>query len=829
MRAKEYQGRGAPADDARRAAVRRFGSVALMQDRGYDIRGGGVMETVLQDVRYGVRLLGRQPGFSLMAILTLALGIGVTTTLFSVIDAVVLRRLPYPNPGEMVSIEIETTEDGHRDTGTPSLNDVRRWRDFEQVFSQLGIGQFRGPIARNVVEAREPERVTIGEASEGFLEVYGVTPRLGRPIQASDVLAGAPAIVLLGHEYWISRFAADPDVVGRTIRIDGEPASIVGVLPAGFCRDISLWRPFAAANRPDLRGPGAVHGRLRGGVTLDQAAHLLTGVLQAGAPARQASSARVLVQPLDGGPTARQMSVINVLAAAVGLVLLIACVNVAGLVLARGSMRQPELALRASLGAGRRRLVRQLLTESLVLSMAGASIGMLFAWLSLDALVALVPFSLPANSPAELNLTVLGATATLALLLPLVFGLVPAIRLSRVRLGRTAAQSGRRFGPAFSRRGGQVLTALEVGLAVVLLAGAGLMVRSFERLISVDLGFEPENFLTMEVAPVDPSRAARAAFYPPLLDAIRRLPGVASAGAVDVVPLGGAVLQVSVAKRGLPIQHLLPGYFESLGLRAVDGRFPNEDDRLAERAVAVLSESAARRLFPDGGAVGQSFEVLKVPHVVIGVVADVKRSALSRDGAVAYLPYGPGQRLSNMLPLTVVIRPEPGITAPALAGGLRHAARSVGPPVVIERIRSGTDWLREQLATRRHQMLLLGLLGAFALGLTLVGIFSVTAFAVARRTHEIGVRMAFGARPGHVVLRTVRDAAWPVAIGLAVGLAGALFGTRVLASFLFETTPTDPATFLTVTVLLGNSALLAAWIPARRAARVDPMVALRAE
>jgi predicted permease len=444
--------------------------------------------------------------------------------------------------------------------------------------------------------------------------------------------------------------------------------------------------------------------------------------------------------------------------------------------------------------------------------------------------VGLIPLSLPPNSPAELNLTVLGAAATLTLALPLVFGLYPAFRLSRAKLGAAAARAGRRHGPALSRRGGQLLTALEVGLAVVLLAGAGLMVRSFGRLVTVDLGFDPESFLTMETRPVDASAAARAAYYPELLRAIRQLPGVASSGGIDVLPLAETYVRftVSDAGRRLNLAHVLPGYFESLGLHPLAGRFPNEDDRRMGRPIVVLSEAIARELFGDGTAVGQSLHVSDVAHQVVGVVADVRRSPLVQPDGLLYLPYG-SKPFGNHLPITVVVRPTAGASASALAERVRQTARSIGPPVLVHRVQSGVELLGGQVTRQRNQTLLLSLLGGFALLLVQVGIFSVTAFAVARRTHEIGVRMAFGARPGHVIWETARDAAWPVAIGLAAGLAGAFFGTRVLASFLFETTPTDPVTFAVVTVLLGSSALVAAWLPARRAARVDPVVALRAE
>jgi predicted permease len=831
MRADEYRRRGLTDENARRTASRCFGNVTLMQERGYDVRGGGVMETVLQDVRYGVRLLARHPGFSLVAVLTLGLGVGLCTTLFSVIDAVVLRPMPYPRPEQMVSLTIETGPPEHRERTAPSASDVRRLRESGRIFSHIGLGRFAGALDQHVAEAPDPEPVLIGEASEDFLEVYDVAPRLGRPIQLEDMRQGAPAVVLLGHRYWVHRFAADQGVLGRTIRLNREPVTIVGVLPEGFYDRLALWRPARAAiTRPDARAGATVHGRLRPGLSLDQAARELTENIRQADAVGESVDGDVMVTPLLRPLTTSQISVINLLAAAVGLVLLIACVNVAGLLLARGAMREPELAVRASLGASRARVVRQLLTESLVLSLAATATGVLLAWLSRQALIGLIPLSLPPNSPAELNFTVLGAAAALALTLPLVFGLFPSLRMSRVRLGPVVNRVSRQHGPALSRRGGQLLTAVEVGLAVLLLAGAGLMVRSFARLVSVDLGFDPQSFVMMEVTPVASSPAQRAKYYPQLLQEIQTLPDVASAGGIDQAPLGDVYIRVatSIQGRQLVVKHVLPGYFESLGLYPLEGRFPDEDDRRTGKPAAVLSTSTAKQLFPQGSAVGQSLEVYGVAHYVAGVAPDVRRSArFPADGAL-YLPYGnPG--LSSRLPLTVVVRPTAGAAIPALVTSLHQTARSIGPPVVVQRAGPATDWLGDQVARELDQTLLLSLLGGFALLLTLIGVFSVTAFAVARRTHEIGVRMAFGARPGRVIWETLRDVAWPIATGLAAGLTAAYFATRVIAGFLFETTPTDPSTFVAVTVLLGTSALIAAWLPARRAARVDPVVALRAD
>jgi predicted permease len=801
-----------------------------MQDRGYDVRGGGIMDTILQDTRYGVRLLLTHRGFSVVAILTLAVGIGASTALFSVIDAALLRPLPYAHPEQLVDIMVRKAQHGESRRYDPSIADVRAWRGHWPVLAHVGAGRLTGFLPL-IVDAGAPERLTVGEASEDFLEVYGVTPLLGRGIRIEDTREGAPLVALLGHAYWQTRFGGSPDVLGRVIRIAGMPATIVGVLPPGFYRETSVWQPTQIpASRTSRRGSGtSVVGRLRPGVTIVQAERALTDLSMGIAPdPGQAMEARVELTSMYDDETSGASRAIAPLAGAVSLILLIACVNVAGLLLARGTIRGPELAIRASIGAGRARLVRQLLTESLILSSAGGLVGVMLAWASLDALVAIIPMSLPPNSPATLNLRVLGFAAAVSVLSSVVCGIVPAIRISGARMGTQLAVAGRRHGSALSRRGGQLLIAGEVALAVVLLAGAGLMIRSFARLTGVDLGFDPRTVLTMEVEPLDPAPAVLAQYYPALLDAIRTLPGLAAAGAVDYFPLYDASavgFAKGAGKTNVSKSQILPGYFESLGLPVKMGRLPTDSDRTGAERVVLINEEAARVLFPGSTPVGRFLEMLgDEPRRIIGVVGNVRRGGTEkapRPGV--YLLFGQ----APPHPMRIVLRPR---SSAVLSGDrLRKMAEAVGPKVLVGRIWSGTDRLGETVVKPRRRAQLLGLLGGLGMLLTLVGIFSMTAYAVARRTREIGVRMAFGAGPTDVVLAMVRDAAWPVFIGLSAGMAGAYFATRVIASFLFDTTPHDPATFAAVAVLMGGAALAAAWVPARRAAQVDPVIALRAE
>ncbi|HWB16414.1 MAG TPA: ABC transporter permease [Vicinamibacterales bacterium] len=840
MRASEYEARGLSPDTARRLARRRFGNLAVMRDRGYDVRGGGMLETILQDLRYGVRALSARRAYTVVAVLTLAIAIGASTSLFSIIDAAVLHPLPFPHPEELVSIEVSAMTGTRRSDLSPSMPDVRAWRESaSQIVAHVGM-EHRAFVGQHVLDTSgEVARVSVRYVSDGALEVYGVTPALGRAITADDLRPGAVPAILLGHAYWQQRFGASPDVVGRTVRLDKAPAVIVGVLPAGFDTKMDVWRPFTSDSAENQqRGSGAsVYARLRPGVTPDQAARALTPVAQRVDVGPGDRDVVVTVKSLYDETTAGQGATLTLLVAAVVLILVIACVNVAGLLVARGTARQTELAIRASIGASRMRLVRQLLTEALLLALVGGGVGVITAGLSLHAIVSILPLSLPDSASATLNVRVLAFALALCGVCAVLFGTWPAMRLSRASLTPSLSSAGRHHGSALSRRGGQVLIAIEVALAVVLLAGAGLVVTSLARLLHVDVGFDPHAVVTMEAEPLDPAPGVLRDFYPSLLSRVRQLPGVEAAGAVDMLPLGGTMSMTSVLVDRKPamvtVTHVLPGFFEALGLRVIEGRPFADADRSTSTSVVVISERAARDLFPSGSALGRDMLVggrQATPHRVIGVVGNVQNwVGPSRSEPAVYLAYGdPADPVSTLsTPLKIVVRTQS--LTPALADGLRRAAESVGPRVFVDRIRPGTDWFDDRIVTEHHRTELIGLLGALGLLLALVGVASVTAYAVARRTREIGVRMTFGARPGQVVRTMMADAVRPVVVGLGAGLIGAFFATRVVASFLFETTVHDPATFAAVIATMIMSAGLAAWLPARRAARVDPVVALRAE
>jgi len=781
------------------------------------------MSAFWQDVRYSLRLLMRQRGFAAVAILTLGLGIGASTALFSVIDAAVVRPLPYPHSEQLVELLVEEARPNGVGRLGPSLDEAREWQATGGVLSQVCVWKSWSPL---LVDTGEFERVAYKDLSEGCLEMYGAVPFIGRGITRDDARPGAPAVVLLGYQYWQTRFGGSVDAIGRTLRLPDGPATIIGVAPPWFGRDTGLFRAlrFAVAQQESKRGTGAAtEARLRPGVTPAQAAAALSG------------ETKVIATSLYEGTTRGYTSTLRTLAGAVVLILLLACVNVAGLLLARGTTRRTELAVRASIGATRARLVRQLLTESLLLAGAAGAVGVALAGLSLDTIVAIIPLTLPSDAPATVNRTVLAFAAAAAVTSALLFGVLPALRLSRAAR-HSLSGAGRQRASGLSRRNGQVLIAVEVAFAMVLLAGAGVMVRSFARLVTEDLGFDAQQVAAMQVVPADPRPAILSAYYPRLVEAVREIPSIAFVGAVDTLPLIGGGTSTRAKTAGpawtsIDLSQILPGYFEAMGIPLVAGRLPLPADATSGRPVALISADAAKTLFPDRSAVGRRLVVASdnQEREVVGVVGTVHHWGAAEKGSSferpkVYVLFGQSPAAQ---PLSLVIRMRRNMPLPVEQ--LRTVAGQIGPRVFVEKFRPGADWIGANTMRARHRTQLFGLLGAFGVVLALVGIFSMTAYAVASRTREIGVRMALGARADQVVGTVLRDAAWPVAIGTIAGLAGAAAATKVIASFLFNTSPTDPLTFGLVAATLACVGTLAAWIPARHAARVDPLIALRAE
>jgi predicted permease len=838
-RTAELQRQGLAAADARRAAVRRFGQPALVRDRGYDIRGGGIMESVMQDVRYAVRLLWKQRGFSAVALTTLALGIGATTAIFCVVDAALIRPLPYEKPEQLFRITL-SMPDRPESKRAPSLVDADHWRSLTQVFAHVGAFKDESMV---IVSGREPERISVERVTHDYLPMYGANPILGRGFAADDELQGAPAVAVLGYRFWHSAYDGDPGVIGRTIQFADSAATIVGVLPDNESpaqTKLYLSMQVPAETRGDRQYP--VYARVRDGVTAAQAtrdADALFARVSAQEP--KYAGLRTRLEPMYDTVTRSVRPTLNILLGAVGFVLLIACVNVASLQFARGATRGAELAIRASIGAGRGRLIRQLLTESLVLSLTGAALGSLLAWLVLDLLVANIPVYMPDAVTVTLNLRVLAATIALAVACGLVFGLAPAFRASRSDLNAVLGRSTRGIRTTLTRAAGRFLVAIEIAAAIVLVAGAALMIRSFERMGAEPLGFDTGRFVTIEVTPVDNRADVYGAYYTSLLDRIRELPGVAAAGGTDNLPLAGSasfgrVANAAGASTPVVFQQITSGYFESLGVPLLAGRLPDRNDERG-RDWVVVSRRGSAALFPDGTAVGQQLKFGETWRTVIGIVGDVEPEVMTGplDATQVYLPYNPASRraLSGEIkgePLVVLVAlavPQDG--GRALPEALRRTARSIGPAVIVRRVRQSHEWWSASVIQPRQRMVLLGILGGLGVLLALAGVFGVTSFAVSQRTTEIGVRMAFGAQPGQVVGAMLKDAAAPIAAGIAIGLVGAFFLTRVIALFLYKTEPRDPLAFAAAALTLATCGLVAAWLPARRAAKVDPVTALRAD
>ena len=774
------------------------------------------------DVRYGLRLFAKEPRFSLVAVVTLAVGIAASTILFSLIDAALLRAVPYPYPEQLALVTID--EAPGRSVG-PALDEVRTWAEHVPQVQHTCVWRGWSP---EVVDTGQFDRVLIRRWSEGCLDLFGVKPMFGRGFTADDTRIGAQPVAMLGHGFWQQRYGGARDVLGRTISLPDGSATIIGVVPATQDRTTSVFVPLRSRTPADEQGRGRgtqTVVRVHAGVSLQEAEAAISRAVHLN-PKYGNGSARLT--SLYENVTRGYAATIRTLTYAVTLILLLACLNVGALLLARGRTRQAELAVRASLGATRARLVRQLLAESLLLATAAAVLGVTVSWITLDAVVSLVPISLPADAPATMNVTVLTWTTALACGSAFLFGLTPALRLTRRAAEQAIARTSRRGGSPFTRRTGQLIIASEVALATVLLAGAGLMVRSLARLLTTDLGFDSAHVISMAVMPPDSAPDVLTSYFPALWRSVRAVPGVKDAGAIDDLPLIGGrsmgIVKIGDTRKMVESAQILPGYFEAMGIPLIAGRFPTEADLRAP--VVVISEDAARKFFGGTDAIGQQLTLGQTPREVSGIVGTVHQwgaalAALSEPKVYAMF----GQ--DRPRPLTIVLRLQPGVPLPTDA--LRRAATDIGPRVFVEDFQRGSEWLNQNTIGARHQTVLSAILGGLGVILALGGVFSMTAYAVISRTREIGVRMALGARAGQVVGHVLRDAMWAVSLGTAAGVLGALAATRVIAAYLFHTAPTDAPTFLAVVSALLAAGTLAAWVPARLAAFVDPAVTLRSE
>ena len=839
--------RGLAAADALRQAARDFGGVERYKDDARDARGGRWIEDAGQDIRYALRVFRNARGFAVVAVATLALGVGANTAIFSVVRGVLLRPLPFAEPHRLVQVSSEFR--GAR--AAVSAPDFIDWRTRSSAFAGMAV-YFSSTT--DFTGTGEPERLTQARASANFFDVLGVRAQLGRLFRAGDDERAAPRIAVLSDGFWRRRFGADSSIVGRKITLDGFPTEVVGVAPAGisFPGAVDLWlttrfepRDLAAAAR------GArwldVVARLAPGVSLERARAEMTAIaaqLERDDPRHNIGFGARLV-PLRDELVGPVRGPLFILLGAVGCVLLIACVNVASLSLGRTAARETELAVRTALGAGRARLARQLLTESLVLSLGGGMVGVMLAALGTRMLVSLAPADLPRLDAVRVDGTVLAFALAITLVSGALFGLAPALQGSLAALHERLRAGGRGGASRLSRtRIRRALVVTEVALALMLLAGAGLLLRSFDRLRDVSPGFRAAGVSTFSVSlsPVRyPDEERQQLFATTLLDRIARMSGVKSAALSFALPLSGGSFGLTFEIRGraaasgpaeprAQVRVATPRYFETLGIPLVRGRGITDEDRAASAPVVVVSEETARRYWPNEDPVGQIVTTgwnrggKRVGGTIVGIVGDVRQYSLAQQPtAHLYIPYAQWP----LDELSVVVRSD-GATATVLAAA-RQVVRDLDPELAVYDARALEQLVAESIAQRRFYALLLAAFAVVALALAAIGIYGVIAYSVQQRRREIGIRVALGATPDRVVALIARQALLLVVVGTVVGLAGAAALTRVLRGLLFGVSATDPVTFAAVPVLLVVVAVVACILPARRALAVDPATSIRAE
>ena len=808
------------------------------------------MRTLWHDVRYGARMLVRSPGFTAVAVLALALGIGANTAIFSVVKAVLLNPLPYPDSDRLVWIRETNPASGILDepASAPNFND---WRTQSQSFEALAA--FSG-AAMTLTGEGEPERLTGVATSANFFQVLGVAPALGRGFSPEEEAAGKNRVVVISHGLWQRHFGARPEAIGRTLTLNGNPHTVVGVAPPDFKNPVrgqrapELWVPIAFNFEPTQRRSDylSVVGRLKPGTTIEQARADLGAVAARLAQEYPATNTGwgVKVVPLHERVVGDVRPALWVLMGVVGFLLLIACANVANLLLARSAARRQEIAVRSALGARRGRLVRQFLTESLMLSVVGGGLGLLLAAWGVELLVALSPGNIPRLDEVGLDSRVLLFTSAVSVATGVLFGLLPALQASKTDLSESLKEGGGR-GSTAGRGAGRLRNSLvvsEIAITVVLLAGAGLMIRSFLSIQSVDPGFRPERILTFNFGL--PSAKYRedpqlTAFFEQFVARAAQLHGVERAALASALPLAGGadVLAFSIEGRPAPppevvqdaeFTSITPDYFDVMGIPLVRGRKFTERDREGAPEVVIVNETMARRYWPNEDPLGKRINLGNPEQspwrTVVGVIGDVRRGGLDKEpypqmhAPLAQAPY-------NTVAFVARTSGDPLALVPAVRRELAEQDRDLP----LSSVRTMEQVLADSVARRRFQMLLIASFASIGLLLAGVGIYGVISYSVAQRRHEIGVRMALGARAPDILRLVVGQGLGLALAGVGVGLLAAFALTRVLASMLYGVSTTDPVTFVGVALLLAGVALLASYIPARRATKVDPMVALRYE
>jgi predicted permease len=835
--------RGLAPDEARCAARRAFGGLDQLQERERDARGGRWLEDGLRDVRFAVRQLAKNPGFTAVAVLTLALGIGANTAIFSVVNSALLQPLPYPHPEQIVDV-METLPDGRRN-GSISGGAFKDWRENSSKFAHLAVYQ---SVCLNLTGMGAPERVTGLLATGEFLSTLGVAPMIGRDFSDRETTAGGDShVIVLTHQFWQSHYGGDPRALGSKVLLDQMPFTVIGVLPPRALLDNDV--QFIAPEVID--GPGTYWGRdahwrqaigrLSPGITAAATQTELRGIKQrltAQYPSWKEKWS-VAVTPLQEILVERPRPMFLLLLGAVALVLLIACANISHLLLARDGARSREFAVRMALGASSWRLVRQMLIESTVLALAGCVLGLLFAWAGMRLLAPLVVAQLPAALQPRLDLPVLGFSLLLAGGCGVLFGLLPAWRAPRTNVSSALKESERASASRARRRSQSFLVVTEFALTLVLLIGAGLLLRSFIRLLEVDPGFNPRHTLAFDLAfprAKYPRPEDRLRFTHDLIERVRALPGVESAAATSSLPLGGSERGEGLGRPDRPnpaepyaVGVTLAGsdYFPTLGIVLVRGRvITAADDVPTAPPVLVIDTRVARELFPDEDPIGRQVKILGKSCEIVGIAAPVRHLDIEHEPRPSV--YGTLAHITNYDSGTSMLV-RSALPPSTLVATIRQAILEADPDQPIANVRTLTQAVDQSLAPRRTTLELLGLFATVAIGLACIGIYGVMSYLTAQRTRELSIRSVLGAQRRDIVRLVLTGGLKPALLGIGVGLAAALGLARLIESQLFEVRAWDPWVYLLAVVLSGMVALLSAWLPAWRAARVDPMVALRAE
>jgi putative ABC transport system permease protein len=843
----EYVARGLEPEEAARAARLELGNATSITQEIRESRWENLIETLIADLRYAARRLVAEPGFAAVTVLTLAVGVGSTTAIFSALNPILFQPLPYPDAGQIVMVW-DVYPDGSR--GDVTFGTHQELQERSRSLQALAVFKAWQPT---LLSATEPERLAGQRVSAGFFRALGVPPAMGREFQASDDVAGAANVVILSDGFWRRRFGADRSLIGRSITLDGDPYLVIGVMPQGFENVLepsaTLWTPLQYDMSQDRAWGHHLRmvGRVRPGVAVEEAAAELNRI----AATPVAEFARVPWASLQSGLTVNSLQdditrgvkpALLIIVGAVLVVLVIACVNVTNLLLARGVRRRSEFALRAALGAGSTRLMRQLLTESLLLALLGGIAGMAVAVLGVRALIALSPPELPRAHAIAVDAGVFAFGLGLTTLIGLAFGLAPALQAARTDQNQELQHGSPRIGGGH-RRTRSALVVAEVALALVLLVGSGLLLRSLQRLFAVTPGFEPSHLLTLQVQTSGhefDEDSATHRFFEEALDAVRQVPGVTAAALTSQLPLSGDQDIYGVHFESSPTQRaeedhsayrygVTPEYMETMRIPLRRGRLLEEHDRADAPLVALINESYARREFPGIDPIGQRLRIgpMDSPfYTIVGVVGDVKQASLAIEQADAvYTTPSQWRFADNAMSLVVRARSDPLALLPAI----RQAIWSIDKDQPIVRVATMEDLVAASAAERRFALTLVEAFALAALVLAAAGIYGVLSGRVAERTREIGVRSALGASRRSILALVVGQGMTLTGLGAVVGLAGAALGSEVMVAMLFGVSHLDPITYLAAIALLGTVAMLACSVPAWRAAQVDPASTLRVE